>query len=110
MELENTFFMSKKKGQLSLKIRYLLKNLFVNKSVWSRKFVCFLQIYVTFIGFNHTNDETYVPRRPCKKETKFLDGIFNNSKHHHSFKTCAKLILILLKIKQKKTLQDLKFV
>ena len=33
--------------------------------------LCFLQIYLTFIGLNDTNDETYVPIKPSKKETNF---------------------------------------
>ena len=50
---------------------------------------------------NDTNDETRVPRKPCKKETKILDTIFKDYDHFHSVKTCAKSIVILLKSTQK---------
>ena len=62
-----------------------------------QKNLIFFQIYVTLISFSDTNDETCVPRTPCKRETKMLDTIFKDSQHFHSFKTCAKLIVILLK-------------
>ena len=54
-----------------------------------------------FIGFSDTNNETCVPKDPWKKGTKILYTIFRDSKHFHSFKTFAKLIVILLKSTQK---------
>ena len=52
------------------------------------------------LGFNHTNDEIHIPRAP-REETEILDEIFKDSEHFSKLKSCAKMMLIFFKIKEK---------
>ena len=53
------------------------------------------------LGFNHTNDEIHIPRAPREEETEILDEIFKDSEHFSKLKSCAKMMLIFFKIKEK---------
>ena len=53
------------------------------------------------LGFNHTNAEIHIPRAPREEETEILDEIFKEPEHFSKLKSCAKMILIFFKIKEK---------